>query len=65
LNLVDLAGGKNVGPCGVLNKKDQSLLTLEHLITALVERAPQVPYRYVEQGFPILFVESQNNLMAV
>ncbi|CAG9797688.1 unnamed protein product [Chironomus riparius] len=53
LNLVDLAGSENISKAG--NEKgirtresvniNQSLLTLGRVITALVERAPHVPYR--------------------
>ncbi|XP_017861740.1 PREDICTED: kinesin-like protein Klp61F [Drosophila arizonae] len=53
LNLVDLAGSENVSKAG--NEKgirvretvniNQSLLTLGRVITALVDRAPHVPYR--------------------
>jgi len=57
LNLVDLAGSENIGRSGAVDKRareagniNQSLLTLGRVITALVERAPHVPYRYVEQG---------------
>lgn len=60
LNLVDLAGSENIGRSGAVDKRareagniNQSLLTLGRVITALVERAPHVPYRYVEQGCPI------------
>jgi len=52
LNLVDLAGNESVGKYGILDKKareaksiNQSLLTLGRVITALVEKAPHVPYR--------------------
>lgn len=52
LNLVDLAGNESVGKCEILEKKaresksiNQSLLTLGRVITALVEKAPHVPYR--------------------
>ncbi|XP_062380289.1 kinesin-like protein KIF11 [Sardina pilchardus] len=52
LNLVDLAGSENVGRSGAVDKRareagniNQSLLTLGRVITALVERAPHVPYR--------------------
>jgi hypothetical protein len=60
LNLVDLAGSENIGRSGAVDKRareagniNQSLLTLGRVITALVERAPHVPYRYVEQRCPI------------
>lgn len=53
LNLVDLEGSENVSKAG--NEKgiriretvniNQSLLTLGRVITALVERAPHIPYR--------------------
>jgi kinesin family protein 11 len=52
LNLVDLAGSENTGRSGAVDKRarepgniNQSLLTLGCVITALVERAPHVPYR--------------------
>ncbi|XP_071448813.1 kinesin-like protein Klp61F [Hetaerina americana] len=52
LNLVDLAGSENIGRSGAVEKRareagniNQSLLTLGRVITALVERAPHVPYR--------------------
>ncbi|XP_012135049.2 mitochondrial ribosomal protein S9 isoform X1 [Megachile rotundata] len=52
LNLVDLAGSENIGRSGAIEKRareagsiNQSLLTLGRVITALVERAPHVPYR--------------------
>lgn len=52
LNLVDLAGSENIGRSGAQDKRareagniNQSLLTLGRVITALVERAPHVPYR--------------------
>jgi len=50
LNLVDLAGSENVGKIGTVDKKEtkyinQSLLTLSRVITALVEKAPHIPYR--------------------
>ncbi|XP_014232632.1 kinesin-like protein Klp61F isoform X1 [Trichogramma pretiosum] len=52
LNLVDLAGSENVGRSGAVDRRareagniNQSLLTLGRVITALVERAPHVPYR--------------------
>ncbi|CAK9807339.1 Kinesin-like protein Klp61F [Anthophora plagiata] len=52
LNLVDLAGSENVGRSGSVDKRareagsiNQSLLTLGRVITALVERAPHIPYR--------------------
>ena len=54
-NLVDVAGSENIGYFGAFDKEtceagriDQSLLTLEHVITALVERNYFVPYWYVE-----------------
>ncbi|XP_017767559.1 PREDICTED: kinesin-like protein Klp61F [Eufriesea mexicana] len=52
LNLVDLAGSENVGKSGAVDRRareagniNQSLLTLGRVITALVERAPHIPYR--------------------
>ncbi|CAL7948925.1 unnamed protein product [Xylocopa violacea] len=52
LNLVDLAGSENVGRSGAVDKRvreagsiNQSLLTLSRVITALVEKAPHIPYR--------------------
>ena len=52
LNLVDLAGSENVGRSGAIDKRareagnvNQSLLALGRVITALVERAPHIPYR--------------------
>lgn len=52
LNLVDLAGSENVSKSGAVDKRaretrniNQSLLTLGRVITALVEKAPHVPYR--------------------
>lgn len=52
LNLVDLAGNESVGKWGIFDKRareaksiNQSLLTLGRVITALVEKAPHVPYR--------------------
>ena len=60
LNLVDLAGSENIGRSGAVDKRareagniNQSVLTLGRVITSLVERAPYVPYRYVEQWCPI------------
>ncbi|KMQ88232.1 bipolar kinesin krp-130, partial [Lasius niger] len=51
LNLVDLAGSENVGRSGAVDRRareagniNQSLLTLGRVITALVERAPHIPY---------------------
>ncbi len=51
---VDLAGSENIGRSGAVDKRareagniNQSLLTLGRVITALVERAPHVPYRLV------------------
>ena len=51
---VDLAGSENIGRSGATDKRakeagsiNQSLLTLERCITALVEKAPNVPYRGV------------------
>ena len=50
---VDLAGSENIGRSGAVDKRareagniNQSLLTLGRVITALVERAPHIPYRY-------------------
>lgn len=50
---MDLAGSENIGRSGAVDKRareagniNQSLLTLGRVITALVERAPHVPYRY-------------------
>lgn len=52
LNLVDLAGSENIGRSGAIDKRareagniNQSLLTLGRVITALVEKAPHIPYR--------------------
>eukprot|EP00118_Oscarella_pearsei_P000713 m.5620 g.5620 ORF g.5620 m.5620 type:complete len:1042 (+) comp13653_c0_seq1:66-3191(+) len=52
LNLVDLAGSENIGRSGAVDKRareagniNQSLLTLGRVITALVDRAPHIPYR--------------------
>ncbi|MPC44745.1 Kinesin-like protein KIF11 [Portunus trituberculatus] len=52
LHLVDLAGLENIGWSGALEKRareagniNMSLLTLGHVITALVERASHIPYR--------------------
>ncbi|XP_076749594.1 kinesin-like protein Klp61F [Xylocopa sonorina] len=52
LNLVDLAGSENVGRSGAADRRvkeagsiNQSLLTLSRVITALVEKAPHIPYR--------------------
>ncbi|KOC63549.1 Bipolar kinesin KRP-130 [Habropoda laboriosa] len=52
LNLVVLAGSENIGRSGSVDKRareagsiNQSLLTLGRVITALVERAPHIPYR--------------------
>ncbi|CAE7232190.1 unnamed protein product [Rhizoctonia solani] len=52
LNLVDLAGSENIGRSGAENKRareagmiNQSLLTLNRVITALVEKSAHVPYR--------------------
>ncbi len=49
---VDLAGSENIGKSGAVDRRareagniNQSLLTLGRVITALVERAPHVPYR--------------------
>ena len=54
LNLVDLAGSENIGRSGAENKRareagmiNQSLLTLGRVITALVDKASHIPYRYV------------------
>ena len=55
LNLVDLAGSENIGRSGAVDRRareagsiNQSLLTLGRVITALVERAPHIPYRYLK-----------------
>ncbi|KAL1419131.1 hypothetical protein MTO96_005243 [Rhipicephalus appendiculatus] len=52
LNLVDLAGSENIGRSGAIDRRareagniNQSLLTLGRVITALVDKAPHVPYR--------------------
>lgn len=52
LNLVDLAGSECIGKSGAVDRRareagniNQSLLTLGRVITALVEKAPHVPYR--------------------
>lgn len=52
LNLVDLAGSENIGRSGAVDKRareagniNTSLLTLGRCITALVDKAPHVPYR--------------------
>lgn len=52
LNFVDLAGSENVAKSGARNKLareagsiNQSLLTLGRVISALVEKAPHIPYR--------------------
>uniref|UniRef100_H2YQM0 Kinesin-like protein n=1 Tax=Ciona savignyi TaxID=51511 RepID=H2YQM0_CIOSA len=52
LNLVDLAGSENIGRSGAVEKRareagniNTSLLALGRCITALVEKAPHVPYR--------------------
>ncbi|XP_011631221.2 kinesin-like protein Klp61F [Pogonomyrmex barbatus] len=52
LNLVDLAGSEHIGRSGAIEKRareaksiNQSLLTLGRVITALVEKAPHIPYR--------------------
>lgn len=52
LNLVDLAGSENIQRSGAVAVRareagliNQSLLTLGRVITALVEKAPHVPYR--------------------
>ena len=51
---MDLAGSENIGRSGAADKRakeagsiNQSLLTLGRCITALVEKAPHVPYRWV------------------
>ena len=53
---VDLAGSENIGHSGAVDKRprkagniNQSLLTLGRIITALVERTPQVPYQESKQ----------------
>ena len=55
---VDLAGSECIGRSGAQDKRareagqiNQSLLTLGRVITALVEHAPHVPYRYVNSLF--------------
>ncbi|XP_063849661.1 kinesin-like protein KIF11 isoform X2 [Scylla paramamosain] len=52
LHLVDLAGSENIGRSGAVEKRareagniNMSLLTLGRVITALVEKAPHIPYR--------------------
>ena len=59
---VDLAGSENISRSGAVDKRareagqiNQSLLALGRVITALVERAPHVPYRsvYLLPGFSI------------
>ena len=64
LNLVDLAGSECIGRSGAMDKRareagniNQSLLTLGRCITALVEHAPHVPFRYgrVLGGEGVLF----------
>ncbi|XP_066984461.1 kinesin-like protein KIF11 [Macrobrachium rosenbergii] len=52
LHLVDLAGSENIGRSGAVDKRareagniNMSLLTLGRVITALVEKAPHIPYR--------------------
>jgi len=54
LHLVDLAGSENIARSGAVDKRareagsiNQSLLTLGRVITALVERTPHIPYRYL------------------
>lgn len=49
---VDLAGSENIGRSGAVDKRareagniNTSLLTLGRCITALVDKAPHVPYR--------------------
>ncbi len=49
---VDLAGSENIDHSGAAAAKEagsinQSLFTLGRCITALVEKAPHVPYRWV------------------
>lgn len=51
---MDLAGSENIGRSGAVDKHareagsiNQSLLTLGRCITALVDRTPHIPYRYV------------------
>lgn len=58
MNLVDLAGSENIGRSGAVDKRareagniNQSLLTLGRVITALVDRSPHIPYRYVHCSF--------------
>ena len=50
---MDLAGSENIGRSGAVDKRareagniNTSLLTLGRCITALVDRAPHVPYRF-------------------
>ena len=50
---VDLAGSECIGRSGATDRRareagqiNQSLLTLGRVITALVDHAPHVPYRY-------------------
>ena len=57
---VDLAGSENISRSGAVDKRareagqiNQSLLTLGRVITALVERAPHVPYRSAGGGCQI------------
>ncbi|XP_012231928.1 kinesin-like protein Klp61F [Linepithema humile] len=52
LNLVDLAGTENISKSGAVDKRareskniNQSLLALGRVITALVNKAPHIPYR--------------------
>lgn len=52
LNLVDLAGSENIGRSGAVDMRareagniNESLLALGRVITALVDRAPHIPYR--------------------
>lgn len=59
---VDLAGSENIGRSGAVDKRareagniNQSLLTLGRVITALVERAPHVPYRWVTPVYAYWF----------
>ena len=67
INLVDLAGSENIEVAGAVDERaheggsiNKSITTLGRVITALKERAPYVPYRYVEQGCPIAIVLPAN-----
>ena len=59
LTFVDLAGTKltSVGDSGAdENQTDCCLSMFDRVLTALSEKDPHVPYRYVEQGCPIASV---------